>query len=135
MEFRPILSALRRSPTGAILVALQIALALAITVNSLYIVQQRLDKIGRPPGLDVANTFVVSFAPIGKDFNGEVVMREDVQLLRSLPGVVDATAINAVPLSGGGSANDVLHRARRKGPGRPPSITSWSTSTASTRSA
>ena len=50
MEFRPILSALRRSPTGAILVALQIALALAITVNSIYIVQQRLDKIGRPPG-------------------------------------------------------------------------------------
>jgi putative ABC transport system permease protein len=86
MDFGPILSSLRRSPTGAILVALQIALALAITVNSLYIVQQRLERIGRDPGLDVANTFLVSFAPVGRSFNADVVMREDVQLLRSLPG-------------------------------------------------
>ena len=31
-------------------------------------------------------------------------MREDVALLRGLPGVVDATTINAIPLSGGGSS-------------------------------
>ena len=115
MEFRPIFSALRRSPTGAILVALQIALALAITVNSIYIVQQRLDKIGREKGIDVENIFVVSFAPVGKDFNGEVVMREDVQLLRSLPGVVDATTSNAVPLSGGGSSNMYYTEPGEKG--------------------
>ena len=46
MEFGPIFSSLRRSPTGAILVALQIALALAITANSLYIITQRLEAIG-----------------------------------------------------------------------------------------
>ena len=34
MELGPILSALRRSLTGVILVELQIALALAITVNA-----------------------------------------------------------------------------------------------------
>ena len=43
MDIRPILSSLRRSPTGAILVALQIALALAIVVNSLYIIVQRIE--------------------------------------------------------------------------------------------
>ena len=103
MEFGPIFSSLRRSPTGAILVALQIALALAITANSLYIITQRLEAIGRDSGMDVPNLFIVLFAPVGKAFDGEAAMREDLQVLRSLPGVVDAVAINAVPLSGGGA--------------------------------
>jgi len=115
MEFRPILSSLRRSPTGAILVALQIALALAITVNCLYIVQQRVEKVGKDPGIDIANLFVVTFAPVRRDFNGAVVMREDVQLLRGLPGVVDATTINAVPLSGGGSSTSYYTEPGEKG--------------------
>ena len=119
MELKPILSSLRRSPTGAILVALQIALALAIAVNSLFIVGQRLDRIGRDPGLDVANTFIVAFAPIGKSFNGEVAMREDVATLRSLPGVVAATTINAVPLSGGGSSTRYFTQPDSKGKSSP----------------
>lgn len=105
MDIRPILSAMRRSPTGAILVALQVALALAITVNALYIISQRLDRLGRDSGLDVANLFIVVFAPLGRSFNGEAAMREDLALLRSLPGVAAATTINAVPLSGGGSSS------------------------------
>jgi putative ABC transport system permease protein len=104
MEFQPIMRALWRNRTGAVLVALQIALALAIVVNSLYIIVQRMEKVGRDPGLDVANTFMVSFAPTGSVFNAEVAMREDIELLRTLPGVVDATTINAIPLSGGGSS-------------------------------
>ena len=53
MDIKPILSSLRRSPTGAILVALQIALALAIVVNSLFIIVQRFEKVNRDPGMDV----------------------------------------------------------------------------------
>ena len=87
MDFKHILSSLRRSPTGAILVALQIALALAIVVNSTYIIVQRVEKIGRDPGIDIANMFFVSFAPTGRDFNAEAAMRDDIALLRSLPGV------------------------------------------------
>lgn len=115
MELRPILTSLRRSPTGAILVALQIALALAIAVNSLYIILQRMERIGRDPGLDVANTFIVAFAPVGKSFNGETAMREDVQMLRNLPGVAAATTINAVPLSGGGSSTMYYTEPNEKG--------------------
>jgi putative ABC transport system permease protein len=115
MHIHPILSALRRSPTGAILVALQIALALAITVNSLYIIVQRIELIGRDPGLDVANTFIVGIAPVGTTFNGEAAVREDLQLLRSLPGVVAATTINAVPLSGGGSSTRYFTEPGEKG--------------------
>jgi putative ABC transport system permease protein len=115
MEFQPIMRALWRNRTGALLVALQIALALAIVVNSLYIVVQRLEHMGRDPGLDVANTFMVSFAPTGSAFNAEVAMREDVELLRVLPGVVDATTINAIPLSGGGSSTMYYTEPGEKG--------------------
>ena len=59
--------------------------------------------------------FIVGFAPVGKAFNGEAAMREDVQMLRSLPGVVAATAINAVPLSGGGSASVYFTEPGEKG--------------------
>ena len=115
MELRPILSALRRNPTGALLVSLQIALALAIVVNSTYIIVQRLEKIGRDPGLDVPNIFIVSFAPTGKDYNAEAAMRDDIALLRGLPGVVDATTTNGIPLSGGGSATSVYTEPEEKG--------------------
>jgi len=115
MHLRPILSALRRSPTGAILVALQIALALAITVNSLYIIVQRLELIGRDAGLNTADTFMVSFSAKDRNFNGPVAMREDVQVLRSLPGVADATTINQIPLSGGGSSTLLYTEPNEKG--------------------
>ena len=44
LNIRPILSSLLRNRTGAVLVALQIALALAILVNATYIVKQRVDR-------------------------------------------------------------------------------------------
>ena len=50
MEFRPILSAMLRNKTGAILVGLQIALTLAVVANAVFIIMQRVEKIGRPPG-------------------------------------------------------------------------------------
>jgi putative ABC transport system permease protein len=115
MEFRPILSALRRNPTAALLVALQIALALAIVVNSTYIIVQRVEKIGRDPGMDIPNMFYVAFAPTGKEYNAEAAMRDDIALLRSLPGVLDATTINGIPLSGGGSATSVFTEPEEKG--------------------
>jgi putative ABC transport system permease protein len=115
MDFKHILSSLRRSPTGAILVALQIALALAITVNSLYIVVQRLEKLNADSGLDLENIFVVAFMPVGERWNGEATMREDLQVLRGLPGVVGATTTNALPVSGGGSSTAFFTEPGEKG--------------------
>ena len=115
MDIKPILSSLRRSPTGAILVALQIALALAIVVNSLYIIVQRFEKVNRDPGIDVPNIFFVSFQASSDKFQGEVTMREDLAILRGLPGVQAATVVNAVPLSGGGSATSMYTEQNEKG--------------------
>lgn len=115
MDIKPILSSLRHSPTGAILVALQIALALAIVVNSLFIIVQRFEKINRDPGMDVPNIFFVGFVPQGDKYQGEATMREDLQILRSLPGVQAATVVNAMPLSGGGSSTSMFTEPNEKG--------------------
>jgi len=115
MDIQPILSSLRRSPTGAILVALQIALALAIVVNSLFIIVQRIEKVNRDPGIDVPNIFFVAFEPSNDSYQGEVTMREDLQILRGLPGVAAATVVNAEPLSGGGSSTSFFTEPNEKG--------------------
>lgn len=104
LHLRPIFSALRRNNTGAVLVAVQIAIALAVLVNAVYVVKQRVDKIGRPTGIDTPNLFAVASAGFTDRFNYEASVREDLAYLRGLDGVVDATASNSVPLSGGGSS-------------------------------
>jgi putative ABC transport system permease protein len=104
VPFRPIVSALLRNRSGALLVALQISIALAVLVNAVYIVKQRVDKMSRPTGMDDQNIFVVSSAGFARDFNFDASLREDLAYLRSVPGVIAATAVSAVPLSGGGSS-------------------------------
>ena len=47
MEIRPILSSLLRNKTGALLIALQVALTLAIVSNALYIVKERMASTDR----------------------------------------------------------------------------------------
>lgn len=48
MEIRPIVSALLRNKTGALLIAAQIALTLAIVSNSAYIIRDRVAISSRP---------------------------------------------------------------------------------------
>jgi putative ABC transport system permease protein len=104
-NIRPIASALWRNRTGAMLVAFQIAIALAVLVNAVYVVKQRVDKINRPNGMDVENMFVVASAGFTKDFDYEASWREDLAAIRGLPGVTAATLISNIPLSGGGSSS------------------------------
>jgi putative ABC transport system permease protein len=110
IPFRPILSALLRNRVGAILVAGQIAIALGVLVNAVYIVKQRMDLIGRPTGIDVENIFVVSATAFGRNLNYVGMLQEDLGYLQSLPGVIGATTSNAVPLSGSGSSDYVKRR-------------------------
>ncbi|HEX7965676.1 MAG TPA: FtsX-like permease family protein [Gammaproteobacteria bacterium] len=102
MEIRPILSAMLRNKTGAILIALQIALTLAIVCNAVFIIQDRTAKMARDPGMDVDNILIVNMAAYKPDYNAGNAIRANLDLLRSLPGVVDATYTQSIPLSGGG---------------------------------
>lgn len=119
MEIRPILSALLRNRAGAILVAVQIALTLAIVVNAVYVTKLRVEKIGRPSGMDDQNIF--SFAATGfeKDYDFFGMVREDLALMRQIPGVVDAAPIQQIPLSGGGSSTGFYSLPDKKGENSP----------------
>src|ERR1700739_3365331 len=90
LQVRPILSALLRNRTGAVLVAMQVAIALAVLVNALYIVVQRLDKMARPTGIDVDNIMVVSSTGFTTRYQSVPTIRQDLAWLRSLPGGVGA---------------------------------------------
>jgi putative ABC transport system permease protein len=110
LAVRPILSALLRNRTGAVLVALQIAIALAVLVNALYIVVQRAEKMRRPTGIDVDNVIVISSKGFTERFQASSSLREDLAWLRALPGVVAATASGAIPLSNGGDISPLVTR-------------------------
>lgn len=109
-EVRPILSALLRNRTGAVLVALQIAIALAVLVNALYIVVQRAEKMGRPTGIDVDNVAVIASAGFTQRFQTVPSIQEDLGWLRSLPGVVAATVTGSIPLGDGGNNEPLVTR-------------------------
>src|SRR5687767_4041552 len=99
LHIRPILSALRRNRTGSVLVALQIAVALAVLVNATYIIQQRVAKINEPSGIDTQNVFIVLSQGFAKNYNHEDTMRTDLDWLRRVSGVVGATVSTHFPYS------------------------------------
>ncbi|GAB4192263.1 MAG: ABC transporter permease [Wenzhouxiangellaceae bacterium] len=102
MEIRPILSAMWRNKTGAVLIAMQIAFTLAVVANSVFIIYQRWEKVNRPHGMDIENIIHVSNMVPSRDINIRQAMEADLRALRNIPGVIDATPSANVPLSGSG---------------------------------
>ena len=102
MEFGPIWRAMLRNKTGAILIALQIAVTMAIMVNAISIMQERGRMMARPSGIDEHNIFSISSIGFAESFNERAAIEEDLAALRAMPGVVNAIQSNSVPLSGGG---------------------------------
>ncbi|HEX7916337.1 ABC transporter permease, partial [Rudaea sp.] len=96
MEFRPILSALMRSKVARILIGLQVALTLAIMCNALFIINQRLERMHRPSGMNETDTFIVGSYGFGSAFNVQTTAEADLAMLRNLPGVADAAMTNGM---------------------------------------
>jgi putative ABC transport system permease protein len=110
MALHPILSAMRRNKVGAILIALQMAITLAILCNGLFIIQQRLTSSHRPTGTDEANIFAIDNQWVGNPADLLERLQTDLAALRTLPGVVDAYATNSYPLTNSGWTGGVsLH--------------------------
>jgi putative ABC transport system permease protein len=104
LQIKPILSALRRHKAGAVLIALQTALTLAIVCNALFIIQQRVAHLSAPSGIDEANLLVIEnnwASKLSKD-DADAQQRADLIALRQLPGVHNAIASNSYPMRGGG---------------------------------
>jgi putative ABC transport system permease protein len=119
MEIRPILSALLRNRAGAILVALQIAITLAIVVNAVFLTYQRVSHIGRPSGIDDQNIFSFWVTAFEKDADFLGMVREDMAMLRRMPGIIDAAPMNQVPLSGSGNSTLFYSLPNKKGENSP----------------
>jgi putative ABC transport system permease protein len=115
LDVRPVLSSLLRNRTGAILVAFQVAIALAVLVNAVFIVHQRIEKMHRPTRIDEQNTFGIGLSEFTSRFDYDASVKEDLTYLRSLPGVVSASITNSVPLGISGSATTVYTQPDSKG--------------------
>ena len=113
MGFGPMMSSLMRNKTGPMLVALQIAVTLAIVINSLFIVLQRVEKMNRDTGIDVENIIVTYVRGVGANFNVVDSVTNDLDMLKSIPGVAAVTVTNQVPLSGSGSGSGLRAIADR----------------------
>ena len=103
MEIRPILSALLRNKTGALLIATQIALTLAIVSNAAYIIRDRVAISGRPSGIDdESRIFNIVVGSINKSGDAVAQQKREEQLLAALPGVESVASSNQIPLGQSG---------------------------------
>jgi putative ABC transport system permease protein len=116
VEIMPIVSALKRNKGGALLVAAQIALTVAIVCNSLSVIQQQLAEMERASGLDEDNIFTMTNQWVGQPTDIMARTRGDLAALRALPGVVDAEAMNSFPLRGYGAAWNVTLKPGQRQP-------------------
>ena len=108
MEIRPILSALMRSKTGAILVAVQVALSLAILANALHIVTVRQAVAARPSGVaaehEVFNLLARHMRPASHN-EQLALQKRQAAVLRAVPGVVSVAQTSQIPMSRSGSTS------------------------------
>lgn len=106
MEFRPIFSSLLRNKTGALLIAAQVALSLAIVANALYIIQDRIARTARPSGVGDESTQIrIAAVPIKDPETAEakVALQERAAaVLRAVPGVASVAMTNQLPLATSG---------------------------------
>jgi putative ABC transport system permease protein len=108
-DIGPIFRALTRNKLGALLIALQIALTLAIVTNAAYIVQERAGNIARPSGLDEENTALFVTNLFDSNVDQRQLYRDDLAALRSIPGVIAASPAQSIPISGSGWGEDLYN--------------------------
>jgi putative ABC transport system permease protein len=125
MTVHPMISALRKHKAGALLIALQIALTLAIVCNAVFIIGQRVSRINRPTGLDENNLFLVTQqwvgAPSGDEATGveqlDSMQQADLAALRALPDVASVAPITSLPLLNSSSNGSLSLKAGDQGKG------------------
>ncbi|MFC5579512.1 ABC transporter permease [Rhodanobacter terrae] len=108
MKPHPILAALRQHKAGVSLIVLQIALTLAIVCNAIFVIGQRIERVGRPTGAVEDGLIRISQTWFGAPAGGDAatvekldaLQRTDLATLRNLPDVLDVAASTSMPLQG-----------------------------------
>lgn len=107
MEIGPILRAMTRNKLGVVLIALQIAFTMTVMINAIFIINERDRLMARPSGMEEANLFHITSIGFGDNFNEQIVTEDDLAMVRQLPGVINASVTNAIPVSSSGSSTGV----------------------------
>ncbi|MBP6749082.1 MAG: ABC transporter permease [Xanthomonadaceae bacterium] len=112
MDIRPILSTLLRHKTAAALIVLEIALSCAIICNALFLITDRIGRIGRDSGLTENELVRLQIGSLD-DGDETARARADMAALRAIPGVVHASSVNQIPY-GGSSWNSGVRLTREQ---------------------
>lgn len=115
MELMPILSTLRRHKTAAGLIVLEVALTCAIVCNALHLINQRLDRLRADNGLAESELVTLRVTGIGAVGNVDEVTSQDLQALRTLPGVREVSINNQVMYGNSNSVSGVRLQPNRDG--------------------
>jgi putative ABC transport system permease protein len=114
-------SGFRQNKTRAVLVVLEVALALVLLIGSALLVRTAVALRSVDPGFDATNVLTMRMAmsePKYLESEGvDQAIRLGTERLRALPGVVSASAACCVPLEGGyGLPFRVVGRPLQEGP-------------------
>ncbi|MCW0371800.1 ABC transporter permease [Xanthomonas sacchari] len=99
MSLHPILSSLRKHRVAAGLIVLEIAFSCAVVCNALFLIDQRLERMQRPSGAAEQELVQLRSRSVVSDGNSAAQTRADLDALRRIPGVREASIINQ-PLFG-----------------------------------
>jgi len=112
---------LRQNKFRSLLVVVEIALAVILLVGSALFIRAQMALASVDPGFDTTNVLTMRMSLTGPKFQQSAgvdrVVRDGVDRLRSLPGVLSAAATCCVPLQGGyGLPFRIVGRPTAKGP-------------------
>ncbi|WP_448548453.1 ABC transporter permease [Thalassotalea fusca] len=104
LQISPIFNAMMRNKSSVMLIIIQIALTVAIVSNASYIITERIQHMQRETGLPEEQLIAFNMFFFDSDVDITEQLALDAIKLRELPGVINATAANQVPLSGNGDS-------------------------------
>jgi len=95
----------RQNKARSILVVTEVALALVLLVGSALLIRTAVALGGVDPGFDTTNVLTMRMSLAGPQYQSaqavELLVRNGAERLRSIPGVLEASATCCVPLQGG----------------------------------
>ena len=108
MEIRPILLSLKHNKVLATLIILQVAFTLAVVSNSLFVTTATLKEWNLPSGLEHENIISVQSQFYDHSVDSRQAVIDDLEKLRQLPGVINATPNSQVPFGARAVSNVYL---------------------------
>jgi putative ABC transport system permease protein len=100
MQFRPILSTLRRHKLTALLITLQVAFTCAIVCNVAFMIANRIAEVSMPTGIAESDLSTIQSTGTDPHQNAQALHETDLAALRAISGVESAVAVSgALPLN------------------------------------